>query len=130
MDGRERKPLVSRVANYGIQVYIPGSLLDVFPQRLNQRPPSYYGHDDLETLMASVSAVDWTRICEMLLGKVPDGFKFAPKHGSNAYDQKMAKFMLFHFTLMSIFMEFIRHHIKDEIFIQIQINDACLPLPR
>jgi hypothetical protein len=39
--------------------YIPVGLLDVIPQRLNWRPPSYYGRDDLETLMASDSAADW-----------------------------------------------------------------------
>ncbi|GLT77905.1 hypothetical protein SLA2020_494600 [Shorea laevis] len=66
--------------------YIPVGLLDVIPQRLNRRPPSYYGRDDLETLMAS-SAADWIRISEMLLGKVPDGFTFAPKHKSDAYDR-------------------------------------------
>ncbi|XP_028767996.1 tRNA-dihydrouridine(47) synthase [NAD(P)(+)]-like isoform X2 [Neltuma alba] len=66
--------------------YIPVGLLDVIPQRLNWRPPSYYGRDDLETLMASDSAADWIRISEMLLGKVPDGFSFTPKHKSNAYD--------------------------------------------
>ncbi|KAK8700045.1 hypothetical protein V6N13_018450 [Hibiscus sabdariffa] len=67
--------------------YIPVGLLDVVPQRLNWRPPSYYGRNDLETLMASDSAADWIRISEMLLGKVPDGFTFAPKHKSNAYDR-------------------------------------------
>jgi tRNA-dihydrouridine synthase 3 len=67
--------------------YIPVGLLDVIPQRLNWRPPSYHGRDDLETLMASDSAADWVRISEMLLGKVPDGFTFAPKHKSNAYDR-------------------------------------------
>ncbi|KAI4300087.1 hypothetical protein L6164_033503 [Bauhinia variegata] len=67
--------------------YIPVGLLDVIPQRINWRPPSYYGRDDLETLMASDSAADWIRISEMLLGKVPDGFTFAPKHKSNAYDR-------------------------------------------
>ncbi|CAL5018531.1 unnamed protein product [Urochloa decumbens] len=67
--------------------YIPVGLLDVIPQRLNWRPPSYYGRDDLETLMASDSAADWVRISEMLLGKVPEGFAFAPKHKSNAYDR-------------------------------------------
>ncbi|KAF2321544.1 hypothetical protein GH714_000364 [Hevea brasiliensis] len=67
--------------------YIPVGLLDVIPQQINWRPPSYYGRDDLETLMASDSAADWIRISEMLLGKVPDGFTFAPKHKSNAYDR-------------------------------------------
>ncbi|PON99948.1 tRNA-dihydrouridine synthase [Trema orientale] len=67
--------------------YIPVGLLDVIPQRLNWRPPSYFGRDDLETLMASDSAADWIRISEMLLGKVPEGFTFAPKHKSNAYDR-------------------------------------------
>ncbi|KAJ4747270.1 tRNA-dihydrouridine(47) synthase [NAD(P)(+)] [Rhynchospora pubera] len=67
--------------------YVPIGLLDVVPQRLNWRPPSYYGRDDLETLMASDSAADWIRISEMLLGKVPEGFTFAPKHKSNAYDR-------------------------------------------
>ncbi|MBA0872735.1 hypothetical protein Goshw_019567 [Gossypium schwendimanii] len=46
----------------------------VILQRLNWRPPSYYGRDDLETLMASDSTADWIRISEMLLGKVPDAF--------------------------------------------------------
>lgn len=67
--------------------YIPVGLLDVIPQQLNWRPPSYYCRDDLETLMASDSAADWIRISEMLLGKVPDGFIFAAKHKSNAYDR-------------------------------------------
>uniref|UniRef100_A0A5B7BA75 tRNA-dihydrouridine(47) synthase [NAD(P)(+)] n=1 Tax=Davidia involucrata TaxID=16924 RepID=A0A5B7BA75_DAVIN len=67
--------------------YIPVGLLDVIPQRLNWRPPSYFGRDDLETLMASDSAADWVRISEMLLGKVPEGFTFTPKHKSNAYDR-------------------------------------------
>lgn len=67
--------------------YVPVGLLDVIPQRLNWRPPSYVGRNDLETLMGSDSAADWVRISEMLLGQVPDGFKFAPKHKSNAYDK-------------------------------------------
>ncbi|XVF45397.1 hypothetical protein PTKIN_Ptkin02bG0202300 [Pterospermum kingtungense] len=67
--------------------YIPVGLLDVIPQRMNWRLPSYHGRDDLETLMTSDSAADWIRISEMLLGKVPDGFTFAPKHKSNAYDR-------------------------------------------
>lgn len=67
--------------------YVPLGLLEVIPQRLNWRPPAYFGRDDLETLMASESAVDWIRISEMLLGKVPDGFTFSPKHKSNAFDK-------------------------------------------
>ncbi|KAK1437302.1 hypothetical protein QVD17_03092 [Tagetes erecta] len=65
--------------------YVPVGLLEVLPQRLNSRPPAYFGRDDLETLMASESAADWIKISEMLLGKVPDGFTFSPKHKSNAY---------------------------------------------
>ncbi|KAF5189635.1 tRNA-dihydrouridine(47) synthase [NAD(P)(+)]-like [Thalictrum thalictroides] len=67
--------------------YIPVGLLDVIPQRLNWRQPSYCGRNDLETLMASDSAADWVKISELLLGKVPEGFTFAPKHKSNAYDK-------------------------------------------
>lgn len=54
--------------------YIPVGLLDVIPQRINWRPPSYYGRDDLETLMASDSAADWVCIhldssflCELIM---------------------------------------------------------------
>lgn len=67
--------------------YVPVGLLDVIPQRLNWRPPSYFGRDDLETMMASDSAADWIRISELLLGKVPASFNFSPKHKSNAYDR-------------------------------------------
>lgn len=66
--------------------YIPVGLLDVVPQRINWRLPSYFGRNDLESLMASDSAADWVRISEMLLGPAPAGFTFTPKHKSNAYD--------------------------------------------
>ncbi|TDH68950.1 hypothetical protein CCR75_000331 [Bremia lactucae] len=65
--------------------YIPVGLLETLPQRINDRPSLYYGRNDLETLMASDQAVDWIKISEMLLGKVPDGFQFVPKHRANAY---------------------------------------------
>lgn len=67
--------------------YIPVGLLDVIPQKLNWRPPNYFGRNDLETLMASDSAADWVRLTEMVLGPPPPGFAFAPKHKSNAYDK-------------------------------------------
>lgn len=65
--------------------YIPVGLLEVLPQHINERPAPYYGRNDLETLMASDQAVDWIKISEMLLGPVPDGFEFVPKHKANAY---------------------------------------------
>jgi tRNA-dihydrouridine synthase 3 len=43
------------------------------------------GRDDLETLLASHKSSDWIKISEMLLGKVPEGFTFLPKHKANAY---------------------------------------------
>ncbi|KAK4880356.1 hypothetical protein RN001_008502 [Aquatica leii] len=65
--------------------YVPVGLLEKPPQRINERPPRFSGRDELETLMASPAASDWIKISEMLLGKVPEGFKFLPKHKSNPY---------------------------------------------
>ncbi|GJQ81466.1 hypothetical protein Trydic_g14622 [Trypoxylus dichotomus] len=65
--------------------YIPVGLLEVPPQKINERPPFYRGRDELETLMASPSAIDWIKISEMLLGPVPEGFQFLPKHKANSY---------------------------------------------
>eukprot|EP00892_Ulva_mutabilis_P000643 jgi/Ulvmu1/1057/UM105_0015.1 len=65
--------------------YVPVGLLEVVPQQMTWRPPSYVGRNDLETLMASSSAQDWVRISEVLLGPVPNDFVFVPKHKSNAY---------------------------------------------
>ena len=65
--------------------YVPVGVLEVLPQRMNDRPPAFVGRDELETLFASPDAGDWVRITEMLLGKVPEDFEFAPKHKSNAY---------------------------------------------
>ena len=66
--------------------YIPVGLLEVLPQRINERPPTYFGRDDLETLMCSPKSSDWIQITEMLLGKVPDEFNFVPKHVANSYN--------------------------------------------
>lgn len=65
--------------------YVPVGLLERPPQKINERPPTYIGRDDLETLMASSNCTDWIKISEMLLGPVPDGFKFLPKHKANSY---------------------------------------------
>ncbi|KAF7488308.1 tRNA-dihydrouridine(47) synthase [NAD(P)(+)]-like [Sarcoptes scabiei] len=65
--------------------YIPVGLMERLPQRINERPPKYFGRNDLETLMSSPCCDDWITISEMLLGKVQDNFKFIPKHKANAY---------------------------------------------
>lgn len=64
--------------------YIPVGILE-FTQKMNQRPPMYHGRDDLETLMASSNCSDWIKISEMLLGKIPLGFSFLPKHKANSW---------------------------------------------
>ena len=66
--------------------YIPVGLLERIPVQLNDRAPAYRGRNELETLLASPKSSDWVKISEMLLGKVPEGFKFVPKHKANAYD--------------------------------------------
>ncbi|XP_059474686.1 tRNA-dihydrouridine(47) synthase [NAD(P)(+)]-like [Neocloeon triangulifer] len=65
--------------------YIPVGVLERPPQNINERPPLYRGRDDLETLMASPNCADWVKISEMLLGPLPDGFQFVPKHKANAW---------------------------------------------
>lgn len=68
--------------------YIPVGLLEVasIPACLHQRPPQFIcGRNDLETLMMSKNVADWIKISEMLLGPVPEGFHFEPKHKANSY---------------------------------------------
>ncbi len=65
--------------------YIPVGILEVLPQRINQRPPPFVGRSDLETLLSSSYVKDWIKISEMLLGPVGDDFHFEPKHKSNAW---------------------------------------------
>jgi len=42
--------------------YIPIGLLERVPQRINERPPSYEGRDELETLMSSNNCHNWIKI--------------------------------------------------------------------
>jgi tRNA-dihydrouridine synthase 3 len=68
--------------------YVPIGILDQTapPQRMNQRPPQFFmGRNDLETLFLSDHCSDWVKISELLLGPVPDGFRFEPKHKGRAY---------------------------------------------
>ncbi|XP_017081527.2 tRNA-dihydrouridine(47) synthase [NAD(P)(+)]-like [Drosophila eugracilis] len=65
--------------------YIPEALQTAPPQKINARPQKYRGRDEMETLMSSGNAADWVKLSESLLGRVPDGFSFVPKHKANAF---------------------------------------------
>lgn len=45
-----------------ISSYIPVGLLEVLPQRINERAPPFRGRDELEDLMASPRASDWVKL--------------------------------------------------------------------
>ncbi|KAI1308008.1 tRNA-dihydrouridine(47) synthase [NAD(P)(+)]-like protein [Mortierella claussenii] len=64
--------------------YVPVGLLEVLPQKMNDRPPAFYGRDDMETLMASPDVKDWIKLSEMILGPAPEAFRFDPKHKANS----------------------------------------------
>ncbi|CAO3599010.1 unnamed protein product [Absidia cylindrospora] len=66
--------------------YIPIGLLEVYPQKINERAPPFVGRDDLESLMASPKAADWVKLTERLLGPAPDDFQFVPKHKANSFE--------------------------------------------
>ena len=59
--------------------------MEQLPQRINLRPPTFFGRNELETLMASPNSSDWLKLTEMLLGPAPNGFYFQPKHKANGY---------------------------------------------
>ncbi|KAI9096872.1 hypothetical protein DFS34DRAFT_642997 [Phlyctochytrium arcticum] len=59
--------------------YVPVGLLEVLPQRMNDRPPPFFGRDELETLMASNRSRDWIKLTELVLGPAPESFDFLPK---------------------------------------------------
>ncbi|OQE89717.1 hypothetical protein PENNAL_c0013G08137 [Penicillium nalgiovense] len=66
--------------------YVPIGLLEYLPPNIQDRPPTWRGRNELETLMGSGNYKDWIKITEMFLGPAPDTFKFEPKHKSNAYE--------------------------------------------
>ncbi|KAG0182568.1 tRNA-dihydrouridine(47) synthase [NAD(P)(+)]-like protein [Apophysomyces sp. BC1021] len=66
--------------------YIPVGLLEVIPQKMNERAPPYHGRDDLETLMASPKASDWVKLSEYFFGPAPEDFSFIPKHKANSFE--------------------------------------------
>jgi len=65
--------------------YVPVGLIEVLPQKTNQRPPAFVGRNDLETLLSSPDPRDWIYITEMVLGTAPEGFRFTPKHKGTSY---------------------------------------------
>lgn len=69
--------------------YVPLGLMERpdFIVRMCHRAPFFRGRDELETLLGSHCSMDWVKITEMLLGKAPDGFKFEPRHKSNAWGE-------------------------------------------
>jgi len=71
-----------RYTPVGILETINGQLPNV---SMTQRPPKFVGRDDMETMLASDDASVWVDLCEKLLGKAPEGWKFTPKHKSNVY---------------------------------------------
>ncbi|CAF1179227.1 unnamed protein product [Rotaria sordida] len=109
ISANERFDMLKRYANYGLEHwgsdqagvdktrrfllewisflyrYIPVGLLERLPHRLNERPPYFFGRNDLETLMSSKLCSDWVKLTELLLGKVSSDFQFLPKHKANAY---------------------------------------------
>jgi tRNA-dihydrouridine synthase 3 len=67
--------------------YVPVGLMEGgCLQQMNQRPPAHMcGRSDLETLFLSSNPYDWIKIADMLLGPVPEGFRFEPKHKASSY---------------------------------------------
>ena len=50
------------IGNVVVDRYIPVGILERVPQRINEKPPHYFGRSDLETLMASANCADWIKI--------------------------------------------------------------------
>ena len=68
--------------------YVPVGLLERPRVSIQQKNPPFYARSDLEQLLGSPDAKDWVRISEMLIGPVPDGFRFTPKHKSSTQSEE------------------------------------------
>ncbi|KAF1851457.1 tRNA-dihydrouridine(47) synthase [NAD(P)(+)] [Cucurbitaria berberidis CBS 394.84] len=66
--------------------YVPVGILEHLPPNIQDRPPTFKGRNELETLMASEHYKDWIKLSEIFLGPAHPNFKFEPKHKSNAYE--------------------------------------------
>jgi len=66
--------------------YVPVGILEHLPPNIQDRPPTFKGRNELETLMASEHYKDWIKLSEMFLGPAHPNFNFEPKHKSNAYE--------------------------------------------
>lgn len=86
ISAQERFDLMRRFVNYGLEHwgsdtqgvettrrfllewlsflyrYIPVGLLEQVPQKINLRPPYFFGRNELETLLASQNSSDWIKI--------------------------------------------------------------------
>ena len=45
-----------------INRYIPVGILETLPQKINEKPPHYFGRNDLETMMSSGNCGDWIKL--------------------------------------------------------------------
>jgi len=70
--------------------YVPVGLLERPRVNIQQKNPPFYARSDLEQLLSSSNVADWIRITEMLIGPVPEGFKFTPKHKSSTQSEETA----------------------------------------
>lgn len=75
-----------------------------YSQRMNHKPPPFKGRSEMETLLGSSQSKDWEFVVEMFLGKSSrEGFRFVPKHVSNAWGWLISVWNFFFIIFYSIF---------------------------